>query len=98
MIEWKPAEDGRWSMLLLLPLAVVGPPVLAACLVLFLPYPPADRGNSLGLALFPCISAALLIIGAVRSHPGVGHWILLLVGGVTTVITFLSFAVGMMAP
>ena len=28
----------------------------------------------------------------------VGRWILLLVGGVTTVVTFLFFAVGMMAP
>jgi hypothetical protein len=37
----------RWPLLFLLPLAVVGPPILALGLILFLAYPPADKGRGL---------------------------------------------------
>ena len=98
MPDRKPPEPRRWSPLVLPPLALPGPPGLAVCLVVSLPYPPGERGGSTGLTVFPYVSAALLIFAAVKAYPGIGRWALLLLGAATTVVSWLFFTVGMMAP
>jgi len=98
MIQWKPAEDGRWSMLLLLPLAVVGPPVLAACLVLSCPTHRLTAGaasvSPFSPASRPRSSSSARSGRTQASAAGSSSWWV----GSPRSSPFLFFAVGMMAP
>ena len=92
------ATANRWPLLLLLPFSVVGPPILALALVLLLPYPPADRGSGLGLMIFPVVVLILTVLAALRGEPGWSRVIFVLTTLSVTAVTFLFFAIGMMAP
>ena len=48
MPDRKPPEPRRWSPLVLPPLALPGPPGLAVCLVVSLPYPPGNGAAAPG--------------------------------------------------
>ena len=92
------ATGNRWPLLLLLPLSVVGPPILALALILLLPFAPGDRGSGTGLMIFPVVVLILTIYATLRSEPGWSRVIFVLTTLAVTVVTFLFFAIGMMAP
>jgi len=87
-----------WSMWLLVPLALLGPPVLGIFLVGFLPHPLSTNGSVVGLMLFPFLSAGIVAFAAARAEPGAKRVIFALLAGGNILLWCLILFVGMLAP
>lgn len=94
-----PRDRKVWSLWLLLPLALFGPPILGIGLVGTLPHPLSTNGSVVGLLLFPFIAAGLaLYLGATRAEPGAKRLVFLLVAGGNILLWLLLLFIGMLAP
>ena len=87
-----------WSIGLLLPLAVLGPPILAFGLVGGLPRTPSANGSVIGLKLYPLAALALMILGAARAEPGATRMTFLVIAGGSSCLWGLIVVLGMLAP
>jgi hypothetical protein len=76
-----------WSMWLLVPAALLGPPILGIGLVGTLPH-----------SLFPFLAAGIVAFAATRAEPGARRLIFALLAGCNTLLWCLILFVGMLAP
>lgn len=87
-----------WSMWLLVPLALFGPPLLGIFLVGFIPHGLSTNGSEIGLLLFPFLAAGIVVFAAARAEPGPKRVIFALLAGCNTLLWCLILFVGMLAP
>ena len=85
-------------MWLLVPLALLGPPVLGIFLVGFLPHPLSTNGSVVGLLLFPFLAGGIVAFAAARAEPGAKRVIFALLAGGNILLWCLILFVGMLAP
>jgi hypothetical protein len=93
-----PEPKPPWSMWLLVPLPLLGPPILGIGLVETLPQPLATNGSVLGLLLFPFLAAGIIAFAAMRAQPGGKRLLFVLLAGGNTLLWWLILFVGMLAP
>jgi len=87
-----------WSLWLLMPLALLGIPVIGILLVGGLPHPPSTNGSVVGLMLFPFLAAGIIAFAALRAQPGGKRLMFVLLAGCNTLLWCLLLFVGMLAP
>ena len=93
-----PEPTTVWSMWLLVPLALLGPPILGIFLVGFIPHGLATNGSEVGLLLFPFLAAGCIALAATRAVPGAKRVIFVLLAGGNILLWMLILFVGMLAP
>jgi hypothetical protein len=87
-----------WSMWLLVPAALLGPPILGIGLVGTLPHSLSTNGSEVGLLLFPFLAAGIVAFATTRAEPGARRLIFALLAGCNTLLWCLILFVGMLAP
>jgi len=87
-----------WSLWVLIPLALLGPPILGIGLVGFLPHPPSSNGSVPGLVLYPFFAGAFIVMGATRAQPGNRQLAFIAIAGLNAALWLLILFVGMLAP
>ena len=87
-----------WSMWLLVPLALLGPPILGIFLVGLIPHALSTNGSEIGLLLFPFLAGAIVAFAAARAAPGAKRVIFALLAGGNILLWMLILFVGMLAP
>lgn len=85
-------------MWLLVPLALLGPPILGIFLVGFIPHGLSTNGIEIGLLLFPFLAAGFVAFAATRAAPGAKRLIFALLAGCNILLWLLILFVGMLAP
>lgn len=99
MAEPSPPNAPRpWSLWLLLPLAVLGLPILGIALVEGPPHPISSTGSEGGLILFPVVAGALILYGWTRAHAGRSQKVFLAVAVTVTLLWWPTMCIGMLAP
>ena len=93
-----PNTPRPWPLWLLLPLSVLGLPMLGIALVAGLPHPVSSTGSVGGLILFPVVAGALILYGCTRARPGRAQKIFLAVSLVVTLLSWPIMFIGMVAP
>jgi hypothetical protein len=88
----------KWSTGLLLLGAVLGPPILGVMLIVGLPRTPSANGSILGMNLFPWAALVLAGVGAYQAKSSVRKVMVVIVALVSSLATWLFFAIAMMAP
>lgn len=84
-------------MWLLLPLAIVAPPIAGLLLTQELPHPQSSTGSGFGLLLFPFVAAFLVFQLARRADPGARRTAVVTIGSINSVLWLLLIAIGMIA-
>ena len=93
-----PEPKPVWSMWLLVPLALLGPPIVGIFLVGFIPHELSTNGSMIGLLLFPFLAAGIVAFAAARAEPGGKRLIFVGLAGCNTLLWCLILFVGMLAP
>ncbi len=82
-----------WPIWALLPLAVLGPPVLGIAMVWATPYAYDEKGKH-RVQLFPCVAVALIACAATKAPPGAWRVGFVLLGVLTTCVSILFCSSG----